>query len=68
MIWRNKGRSRIGDVKLENFKNILGIRIIERMSKYVVRDLNGIKRTWMKGLRKAFFFGLTILKEWKMEG
>ena len=45
MIWRNKGRSRIGDVKLENFKNILGIRIIERMSKYVVRDLSGIKRT-----------------------
>ena len=64
MIWREKERSRIRAVENRQLWRLLGIRRMDRLLNPQLKELCGV----MKGLRKVFFVGLAILKEWRMIG
>ena len=53
---------------MENLRDLLCIRRIDRMSGAWVREFCGVKSGWVKELVKVFSFDLAILKEWRIVG
>ena len=43
-VWREKERSRIRAVQMDNLRGLLGIRRIERVSNTWIRDLCGVMK------------------------
>ena len=64
MIWREKERSGIRAVEMDNLRCLLGIRRKDRVPKTQIIELCKLR----KGLIKDFSIGLAILKESRMIG
>ena len=50
MVWREKERSKIRAVKMNNFTNLLGIRRTNKCQMNGVRDLYGVKKGVDEGI------------------
>ena len=44
MLWRKKGRSRVRDVQMDNFRELLGIRKMDRVMNIRIRELRGVRK------------------------
>ena len=44
MIWRENERSRIRTVQMDNFRGLLGIKIMDRMPNERIRELCGVTK------------------------
>ena len=53
MIWKEEERSRIRVVQMDKI-SFLGIRRMDRVLNTQIRELCGMGKGWMKGLRKMF--------------
>ena len=58
IIWREKERTRIRAVQMNNFIGLLGIRRKDRVPNALIREICG--------LMKVFSIGLAILNEYRM--
>ena len=54
MIWREKERSRIRAVQMDNFRGLLGIRRVDKVPNAKIRQLCGV----MKGVDKRIDEGV----------
>ena len=63
-LWKEKRRSRIRDVQMDNLKGLLGIKRIDRVTNARIRELCKV----MKGLMKVFSDGLVIWRGWRLIG
>ena len=68
MIWREKERSRIRAVQMDNLRGLLGIRRIDSVLSARFRELCAVAKKWKEGLTEAFSDGLAILKGFRMIG
>ena len=57
MLWKEKERTRIRAIQMDNLKGLLGIRRMDRVLNAQIRELWGVK---MKGLMKACFGGSSM--------
>ena len=65
MIWREKERSRIRAVQMDNFRGSLGISRIGRVSNALIREVCGV----MKGVKERIEEGvLQWFREWRIIG
>ena len=55
MLWKEKERSKIRAVQIDNLRGLLGIRKMDRVPTARIRELYGV-------------VGLAILKEWRVIG
>ena len=54
MIWREKERSKVRDVQMDNLRKLLGIRRVDKVPNARIRELCGVK----KGLDERIDEGL----------
>ena len=64
VIWKEKERSRIRAVEMDNLRGLLGIRRMDGIPNSQIRELCGV----MKVLRKVFSNGSAMWREWRMTG
>ena len=64
MLWKEKERSRIRAVQLDNLRGLPGIRRMESVPNPRIRKLCGLT----KGLMKVFSGGLTMWRGWRRTG
>ena len=62
MLWKEKERSRIRTVQMDNLRGLLVIRRMDRILNAQMRELYGV----MKGLMRVFSSGLGMWRECKM--
>ena len=53
MLWKEKEKSRIRVVQMDNLRGFLVIRRIDRIPNAWIKELCGVQKGWMKGLMKA---------------
>ena len=64
MIWRDKERSWIRPVKMDNLRGLFVIRRMDKVPNEIgLESCLVCRMEWMKGLTKVFFDGSAILKE-----
>ena len=61
MIWREKERSRIWDVQMDNLRGLLGIRKMDKVPNAWIREFWGVK----KGVGERID-GSAMCREWGM--
>ena len=54
MLWREKKKTRIKAVQMDNLRDLLGIRRMDRVCNARIRELCGVKKGQTKGLMKVF--------------
>ena len=64
MIWREKDRSKIRAVQMDNLRGLLGIRRTDKVPNAPIKELGGMA----KGLRKVFSDGSVMWRVWRMAG
>ena len=66
IIWKEKKRSRITDLQMDNLRCLLGIRSMDTVPNTRIRMLCGVRKGWTKGFMNMFSGGLTIWRGWRM--
>ena len=66
MIWREKERSRIWAVQMDNLRGLLGIRRMDEVPNARIRHLCEVTKVWTKRFMKVFSDGSTLWREWRM--
>ena len=64
MLWKEKERSRIKAVQMDNLRCFLGTRRMDRLPNARISELRGMT----KGLKKVFSGGLAMWSEWRVTG
>ena len=64
MLWKEKERSRIKAVQMDNLRGLLGIRRMGRLLNAQIRELCRVT----KGLMKVFSGGSAMGRKWRMIG
>ena len=65
MLWKEKERSRIRAVQMDNLRRLLGIRRMDRVLNACIRELCRVKT---KGLMKVFSGGLAMWRGCRVIG
>ena len=68
IIWREKERSRIRAVQMDNLRGLLGIRKMVEYRMHGSESYAKWRNGLMKGLVKVFSIAFAILKEWRLIG
>ena len=64
LIWREKKRSRIMAVQMDNLRGLLGIRRMAKVPNVQIRKMCRVR----EGLMKVFSDDSDMWKEWRMTG
>ena len=68
MIWREREKSRIRAVEMDNLRGLLDIRKMTRVLNGLIKEFGEVTNGWMKGLRKIVSNCSTLLKKCGMIG